>query len=57
MPKVVINKRFGGFGLSDKAYERLIELGIPVQAYIEQELDPITRRYRPESRNDGQVIF
>lgn len=29
MKKVVINKCYGGFGLSDKAYEKLIEWGIP----------------------------
>lgn len=28
--KVVINKCFGGFGLSDAAYKRLIELGVPL---------------------------
>lgn len=28
--KVVVNSCHGGFGLSDKAYERLIELGVPV---------------------------
>jgi hypothetical protein len=30
MKKVVINTCFGGFGLSDEAYEELIKLGIPV---------------------------
>jgi len=35
--KVVVNKCFGGFGLSDKAYERLIELGIPCFTYKELE--------------------
>lgn len=30
--KVVINKRWGGFGLSDKAYERLKELGYDKRA-------------------------
>jgi hypothetical protein len=57
MAKVVINKCFGGFGLSEAAYERMIELGVPVQKYIEQERDPITRLYKPEPRNDGEVIF
>jgi hypothetical protein len=33
--KVVINKRHGGFGLSDAAYEKLIEYGVPVVAYVE----------------------
>lgn len=31
--KVVINKSYGGFGLSQKAYERLNELGIPIVDY------------------------
>jgi len=35
--KVVINKSYGGFGLSDKAYERLIELGIPTKEYKNKE--------------------
>lgn len=55
--KLVINKCYGGFGLSEAAYERLIELGVPVRAYIEQERDPETHLYKPESRNAGQVIF
>ena len=42
--KVVINECFGGFGLSDAAYEKLIEWGIPVRKYI----PPL---------NDGEVIF
>lgn len=29
--KFVINRCFGGFGLSEAAYERLIELGMPCQ--------------------------
>ena len=55
--KVVINRCFGGFGLSERAYERLIELGVPVRAYIEQKQNPETRLYEPESWNDGEVIF
>lgn len=35
--KIVINGCFGGFGLSDKAYERMIELGIPLVEYINEE--------------------
>lgn len=31
--KLVINTCFGGFGLSDAAYERLGELGIPIVKY------------------------
>lgn len=55
--KVVINTQFGGFGISDIAYEKLIEWGVPVQQYIEQKRDPITHLYLPEPRNDGDVIF
>lgn len=29
MAKIVINTCYGGFGLSDAAYKRLIELGVP----------------------------
>ena len=31
--KVLVNRCYGGFRLSDKAYERLIELGIPCLAW------------------------
>jgi len=43
--KVVINDCFGGFGLSDAAYEKLIEWGIPARAYV------------PGSADSGEVIF
>lgn len=55
--KLVVNKCYGGFGLSEKAYEKLIEYGIPVRKYIEQERDPKTLLYKPEPLNDGEVIF
>ncbi len=54
--KIIINTCFGGFGLSEVAYERLIELGIPVQAYVEQERDE-DGLYKPQPKNDGRVIF
>ena len=54
--KIIINKCYGGFGLSEAAYERLIELGIPVQAYIEQKRGT-DGLYHPEPKNDGKVIF
>ena len=57
MKKVVINTCYGGFGLSELAYEKLIEWGVPVQAYVEQKQDPETNLYLPEPRNDGEVIF
>lgn len=54
--KVVINRRFGGFGLSEAAYERLIALGVPVRKYIEQKRGP-DGLYLPEPANEGEVIF
>lgn len=55
--KVVINRCYGGFGLSDAAYEKLIEWGVPVRAWAEEARDPKTRRVQPRSENDGEVIF
>ena len=55
--KLVINRCYGGFGLSTAAYKRLIELGIPVRDYVEQERDPVTGLWLPEPANDGEVIF
>ena len=55
--KVVINTCHGGFGLSDAAYERLIELGIPVRRFVPQKQDPETGLWLPEPLNDGEVIF
>lgn len=54
--KIIINGCFGGFGLSEAAYERLIELGIPVRAYVEQERGK-DGLYKPQPENDGKVIF
>lgn len=31
MVKIIINRCYGGFGLSQEAFKRLIELGVPVQ--------------------------
>jgi hypothetical protein len=55
--KVVINACFGGFSLSEAAYERLIELGVPVKKYIEEQRDPETHLFLKEPANDGEVIF
>jgi hypothetical protein len=58
MKEIVINKCFGGFGLSDKAYEKLIEWGIPVRKYIEEPRNPKTGLYDIEvPENKGEVIF
>ena len=43
--KIVINKYYRGLDLSDEAYEKLIEWGIPVRKYKDQQIDP------------GEVIF
>lgn len=43
--KIVINKCYGGFGLSDLAYEKLIEYGIPLKDYIQEERNPVTGLY------------
>ena len=40
MKKIVINKCYGGFGLSEAAYKRLNKLGIPIVKY--------------DSKNDGK---
>lgn len=55
--KVVINVCYGGFGLSGAAYEKLIEWGVPVRQYADQERDPETGLYKPQPLNDGEVIF
>jgi len=54
--KVVINTCYGGFGLSQAAYQRLIELGVPEGPYIKETRNPTTERYNPEPRNEG-IIF
>lgn len=55
--KIVINRCFGGFGLSNEAYEWLLAHGIPLKKYVEQKQDPETGRYLPEPLNGGEVIF
>ena len=37
--KIVINKCFGGFGLSDAAYEQLAGWGIPIRRYDDKAAD------------------
>ena len=55
--KVVINKCHGGFGLSEAAYEKLIEWGVPVRKYIEEQHDEKTGLFTREPQNEGEVIF
>lgn len=57
MTKIVINTCFGGFGLSEAAYAKLIEWGVPVRKYIEQPRDPITGLYQRVPENEGRIIF
>ena len=55
--EVVINVCFGGFGLSQEAYEELIKLGIPVKKYqsVGPDKDGL---YKKENKiNSGNVIF
>lgn len=54
--KIVINRCYGGFGLSQKAYEKLIEYGVPGRPYVEQERGA-DGLYKPQPANDGEVIF
>lgn len=58
MKKVVINKCFGGFGLSDMAYEKLNEWGVPIRGYIQEPRNPKTGLYDIHNpNNEGEVIF
>lgn len=57
--KVAINRCFGGYSLSQKALERLVELGVPCVDYEEQTRDPKTGLYEKE-RDHGhgdKVIY
>ena len=56
MTKVVINACFGGFGLSEAAYEKLIEWGVPVRRYAPEERGQ-DGCFLPNTENDGEVIF
>ncbi len=56
MREIVINVCFGGFGLSDEAYELLIKYGIPVKRYIKEVRDK-NGRYKPQPKNEGEIIF
>ena len=55
--KLVINKCYGGFGLSEAAYEKLIEWGVPARKYIEQVREHGTGLFLPQPANEGEVIF
>jgi len=55
--KVVINTGYGGFALSQKAYERLIELGVSAGSYIEEQRDPVTGLWVRNPANDEVDIY
>jgi len=56
--EVVINNCFGGFGISDLAYEELIKLGIPVRKYKKEPRNPKTGLYDIKvPNNEGKIIF
>ena len=55
--KVVVNRCYGGFGLSQRAFRRLIELGVPSGPYYEEPRDTKTGLVLPQPKNDGIVIF
>ena len=54
--KIVINKCYGGFGLSNAAYEKLIEWGVPVRKYKEERRGD-DGLYKDEPENNGEIIF
>lgn len=54
--KVVVNRCFGGFGLSTAAYEKLAEWGVPIRQYQPEERGPDGLFVRNEA-NQGEVIF
>lgn len=58
MTKVVVNRCFGGFGLSDEAYEWLIAHGVKSGPYKQEPKNPKTGLYdiKPPE-NEGEVIF
>ena len=54
--KIVINRCFGGFGISEAGYAKLIEWGVPVKKYTEQTRDE-SGLYKPMPENQGEIIF
>lgn len=57
--KLVINRCYGGFGLSDKAYEKLIEWGIPVCKYTEDAPEQVIfdRELTPQGESSVNDIY
>jgi len=54
--KIVINRCYGGFGLSERAYLWLIDRGVPVMPYTAQTRDPETGLWS-KPKDDGDVIY
>lgn len=55
--KVVINKCYGGFGLSEAAYEKLHEWGVPIQKWADEKRDATTGLIVKDPANQAEVIF
>lgn len=55
--RIAINVRYGGFGLSEAAYLKLIEWGVPIRKYVEPTRNDSMGLYENETANDGEVIF
>lgn len=55
--KIVINRCYGGFGLSDAAYEKIASYGVPIVKYNPPERDPETGLFGPEEYDGQKVIF
>lgn len=54
--KIVINADHGGFGLSDAAYIKLHEWGVPIKKHVKAER-LASGLYKDSSENEGEVIF
>jgi hypothetical protein len=54
--KIVINTCYGGFCLSETAFEKLVEYGMPVHSYTREERDA-DGVYISKPGNTGEVIF
>jgi len=57
MNKVIINVCFGGFGLSDLAYEELNKLGIPIKKYTEGKEKVIFDRTLGDEKEQKDIEF
>ena len=55
--KVVVNRCYGGFSLSDAAYLWLATRGVPIQRYTEPVRDARTGLYKEPPENNGDIIF